>query len=64
MARLKKWIQRKDPKTLAFGFLLVICSAICVAALVNNGFLLKSPYLTGAILFAYFGIVMMRKSKR
>ena len=59
---LKNWFQKKDPKTLAFGFLLLICSAFAIVGLLTKGY--TSYYLSGAILFAFLGIAMMRKSKR
>lgn len=62
MDRLKKWTQKRDPKTLAFGFLLLICSAIAVSGLLTKGF--TSYYMSGAVLCAFFGITMMIKSKR
>lgn len=62
MDRLKNLIRSKDPKTFSFGFFLLICSAICIAGLLTKGF--QSYYLTGAILFAFFGITLMLKSKR
>jgi hypothetical protein len=62
MNGLKKWIQNKEPKTLAFGFLLLICAAIAVNGLITRGF--TSYYMTGAILLTFFGITMIRKSRR
>jgi putative effector of murein hydrolase len=62
MDGLKNWIQSKDPKTFAFGFLLLLCSAIAIIGLLTKGY--TSYYLTGSILFAFLGIAMIRKSKR
>ncbi len=60
MDRIKTWMQKKDPKTLAFGVLLLICSGVAVSGLLTKGF--TSYYMTGSILFAFFGIAMIRKS--
>jgi hypothetical protein len=62
MDRIKHWIQTKDPKTFAFGLLLLLCSVVSISALLTKGY--TSYYMTGSILFTFFGIAMIRKSKR
>lgn len=62
MFGLKKIVAGKDPKEFAFGLFLIVMAILALVALLSKGY--KSYYVTGLVLFTFFGIAMIRKSKR
>jgi hypothetical protein len=60
MNQFKNWIKKREPKTFAFGLLLLVLSVLTLAGWLYRGF--ETYYITGFVLFLFFGFAMIRKS--
>ena len=62
MNSLKRFLAGRDIKSLGFGLFLSILSFFSLHSALTRGF--KSSYLTGFILFLFFGIALIRRSRK
>ncbi|MFA5637436.1 MAG: hypothetical protein WCY49_06915 [Anaerovoracaceae bacterium] len=62
MNSLKRFLAGRDLKAFGFGLFLVILSLFALHSAITRE--IKSYYITGFILFLFFGTALIRKSRK